>query len=54
MCLTGEIRAVIIAAALKFGLSVGIMKNGLHLDNRETQIVFDYYARYGEGKSENE
>lgn len=42
-CSNGSQRAKIIAAALSVGLSVGIMKNALHLDNRKNQIVFHYY-----------
>lgn len=50
-CESGEDRAVIIKTALNLGLSVGVMRTGLHLDDREGQIVFDYYLRYGEGKA---
>jgi len=42
----GEHRAAIIKAALNLGLTVGVMENAIHLDNRETQIVFHYYAKY--------
>jgi len=42
----GEHRAAIIKAALNLGLSVGVMENAIHLDNRETQTVFHYYAKY--------
>lgn len=42
-CTNGEARAKIIKAALSVGLSVGVMKNGLHLDDRDVQIVFHYY-----------
>ncbi len=53
-CPDGVTRAIIMKTALTLGLSVGVMRNGLHLDNRETQIVFDYYQRYGEGRAEEE
>jgi len=39
----GAHRAKIIRAALELGLSVGIMRNAIHLDNRDVQIVFHYY-----------
>lgn len=50
-CESGEDRAIIIKTALNLGLSVGVMRAGLHLDDRDVQIVFDYYKRYGEGKA---
>jgi len=53
-CPDGVTRAKIMKTALTLGLSVGVMRNGLHLDDRETQIVFDYYQRYGEGRAEEE
>lgn len=43
---TGEIRAKIVDAALAYGLTVGIMENAIHIDNRENQILFHYYAKY--------
>jgi hypothetical protein len=54
VCSDGATRATIIKHALNLGLSVGIMREGLHLDNRGEQIVFHYYPRYGDGKSEQE
>lgn len=42
-CTDGVRRARIIKAALAVGLSVGVMKNALHLDDRDVQIVFHYY-----------
>lgn len=42
-CTNGKERARIIKAALAVGLSVGVMKNGLHLDDGDVQIVFHYY-----------
>lgn len=54
ICTLGESRAKIIRAALNLGLSVGVMRDGLHLDNRENQIVFHYYDRYRVARSENE
>ena len=53
-CDNGEDRWKVIRAATSFGLSVGVMRSALHLDNRDFPIVFDYYQRYGEGNSENE
>ena len=46
LCTDGIIRAAIVKAALSLGLSVGVMKNGLHLDDRDMQVVFHYYDRY--------
>ena len=53
-CTLPSTRAVIMKAALSLGLTVGVMRDALHLDNREKQIVFDYYKRYGESQSEEE
>ena len=53
-CADGETRAAIAKAALDLGLSIGIMKNAIHLDNREVQIIFHYYDRYGVGSSAEE
>lgn len=33
-------RAKIVSVALKHGLSVGVYRSFIHLDNRETQVVF--------------
>lgn len=51
-CTTGEQRATILQHALALGLSVGVMRNALHLDDRDgAPIVFHYYDRYeAEGK----
>ena len=43
---SGSERAKIMKTALSLGLSVGIMENAIHLDDREDQIVFHYYAKY--------
>jgi hypothetical protein len=43
---SGSERAKIIGVALGLGLSVGIMENALHLDDRPDQVVFHYYAKY--------
>lgn len=53
-CPDGATRWKISFAAMSLGLSVGVMRSALHLDNREFPIVFDYYVRYGETRSENE
>jgi hypothetical protein len=50
----GVTRYKIIKAATSLGLSVGVMRSALHIDNREIPIVFDYYPRYGEGVAEEE
>lgn len=42
----GTERAKIIRAALSLGLSVGIMENAIHIDDRDDQILFHYYANY--------
>lgn len=49
---TGEDRAKVIKAALNLGLTVGVMKTALHIDNRKTQKLFHYYTRYP--RTENE
>lgn len=43
ICTVGDSRAKVMKAALGLGLSVGVMPNALHIDNRESQIVFHYY-----------
>lgn len=45
-CLDGAHRAAIMKTALSIGLTVGVMENALHLDNREKQTVFHYYHQY--------
>lgn len=40
-------RAKIIFSALRLGLTVGVMENGLHIDDRvDGPIVFTYYDKY--------
>lgn len=53
-CPDGATRWKIVKAALSLGLSVGVMRSALHLDNREFPVMFDYYPRYGEGASPDE
>jgi len=43
---TGPTRMKIVRAALSLGLTVGIMENAIHLDNRAEQTLFHYYAKY--------
>ncbi len=54
IAIRGETRWKIVKAATEVGLSVGVMRTALHLDNRETPIIFDYYPRYGDGVSQHE
>lgn len=42
-CTNGVVRAAIVRAALSLGLSVGIMRSAVHIDDREIQTVFHYY-----------
>lgn len=42
----GVTRMKIARAALSLGLTVGVMENAVHLDNRDEQILFHYYAKY--------
>lgn len=53
-CDNGIQRGLIARHALNMGLSVGVMRDGVHLDDRPDQIVFHYYNRYKSGASENE
>lgn len=40
-------RATLIREALDMGLSVGVMENAIHVDDRYgDQVVFHYYAKY--------
>jgi len=41
-CLDGKLRLKIVREAIKLGLSVGVAKRFLHIDNRDNQIVFTY------------
>lgn len=47
----GSDRCKIVRAALSLGLSVGIMENAIHLDDREDQILFHYYGKQKETAS---
>lgn len=40
-------RWAIVNAAVQLGLSVGIMKNAVHIDNRDgNKVLFHYYDKY--------
>ena len=52
VCPTSHYRALVMKEALNLGLSVGVMNNALHLDNRDIQVVFHYYPRYGNSLAE--
>ena len=41
-CKNGILRSKIVFQALKLGLTVGVAKSFIHIDNRETQLVFSY------------
>lgn len=41
--MSGFQRYAMIMAALKKGLSVGVMRNAIHLDDRPIPVVFHYY-----------
>ncbi len=41
-CRNGTFRSKIVLEALKLRLTVGVAKNFIHVDCRETQIVFSY------------
>lgn len=46
-CTDDQQRWHIVNCALMLGLSVGIMENAIHLDNRNTgPVMFHYYAKY--------
>lgn len=42
----GVDRMRIVRAALSLGLTIGVMENAVHIDNREEQTMFHYYAKY--------
>lgn len=50
----GVDRWQIVKAAVTLGLSVGVMRDAVHLDDRETPIVFHYYKTIPAGNSEDE
>lgn len=41
-CKSSHDRAIIVGCALRLGLTVGIAKTFVHIDNREEQIMFTY------------
>ena len=41
-CNNGTLRSKIVEAALHLGLSVGVSKTFIHIDCRDSQIVFSY------------
>ena len=41
-CNDGALRLKIVESAIKLGMSVGVARNFVHVDNRENQIVFTY------------
>jgi uncharacterized protein YcbK (DUF882 family) len=49
LALTGAVRRRIVQAALNMGLSVGVMSNAIHLDDRDEQILFHYYGLRKQG-----
>lgn len=53
-CSDGAQRWKIVKAAVALGLSVGIMQNAVHLDDREGPIVFHYYHRTPQGVAPEE
>ena len=53
-CADGAQRWKIVQAAVSLGLSVGIMQNAVHLDDREGPIVFHYYHRTPQGVASEE
>jgi len=53
-CTNSVQRWVITREAIKEGLTVGIMPNAIHLDNRPAPILFHYYERFRAGKSKDE
>ena len=42
----GRSRWEIVKHAVEIGLSVGIMENAVHIDDRESPVLFHYYANY--------
>jgi hypothetical protein len=53
-CHTSKDRAIYIKNALALGLTVGVMRTALHIDDRENQILFHYYPRYSSTRVEQE
>lgn len=47
LCTSGRMRWEIVQQATAMGLSVGIMENAVHVDDRdEATVLFHYYAKY--------
>jgi hypothetical protein len=55
-CSNSKYRAKVLQNALALGLTVGVMRTALHIDDRDIkdQKVFHYYPRYGSNKIESE
>lgn len=53
-CTSSVQRWIIVREAIRSGLTVGIMPNAIHLDNRPAAILFHYYERFRAGKSKEE
>ncbi len=45
-CSGGRVRWEIVRHATEMGLSVGIMENAIHVDDRESPVCFHYYDNY--------
>lgn len=54
VCPDSAHRFAVVKAAVNLGMTVGIMRDALHLDNRPEPIIFHYYQRYGSGLSTDE
>lgn len=52
-CPNSSYRAKVIKEALNMGLTVGVMRTSLHIDDRKDQILFHYYPRYGDNNIED-
>lgn len=46
MCISGAARWEIIRHATEMGLSVGVMERAIHVDDRESPVIFHYYDKY--------
>ena len=46
MCISGAARWEIIRHATEMGLSVRVMERAIHVDDRESPVIFHYYDKY--------
>lgn len=54
ICTSNVRRWIIAREAMKLNLSIGIMPNAVHIDDRPASILFHYYEKFRPAKSKEE